>query len=166
MESAQSRTLFSAGYVVAFLMATFALLDLFGRLFPLRAADTSWRIGAVGIVSLNMTTLLLALLVTCLTAYHLQHRRTLRTLSVLSLLAAFIAFLVLPLFALDVLELRRLVRADGKGTFDVAMGRAALTILLTACALAWIGVGSWKATVVRSARKSTAVPAAGVLLRA
>lgn len=137
-------------------MAAVAVADMLARTLPLRPGDTTWRIGTVGIISLSVPTLLLALLVALLTAAHLEHRVLLRVLAGLSLAAALVMAAMLPLFGLDLLELRRLVAAEGRPSFDHAMGRAALTITGAAVATGWMAYAGW-----RAGRKRPAADVAG-----
>jgi hypothetical protein len=145
MDARGPRRLVSSAYLVAFTMAAVAVADMFARVLPARPGDITWRIGVVGIVSLSVPTLLLALLVTFLTAWYLDHRVLLRVLAVLSLASAVVMVGVLPFFGLDLLELRGLVAAEGQASFDLAMGRAALTILGAAATTGWMGYAGWRA---------------------
>ncbi len=78
MEDQRPQALLSSGYLVAAVVALPTLFDLVLRLRPFRPGDVSWRIGAVGTVSIQFGILLLALFVACLTAHHLGHRGLLR----------------------------------------------------------------------------------------
>jgi hypothetical protein len=151
MQTDRARPLIASAYVVAFIMAAIAYADILGRLLPTQAGQTAWRNGAVGIISLSVPTLLLALLITSLTAWYLQHRIFLRVLSALSVVGPVALFGVLPFFALDLLEMRRLVPAEGRRSFDMAMARAGLTVLSAAAALGWLSYTGWKATRKRTA---------------
>jgi hypothetical protein len=128
--------------------------------------NTAWRIGAVGIISLSVPTLLLALLISSLTALYLQHRIFLRVLAVLSLAGAVALLGVLPFFGLALLEMRALVPAEGRRGFDVAMARAGITVLGAAAALGWLGYAGWKTTRRRTAevRMEARKKQAGVLV--
>jgi MFS family permease len=150
MQTDRARPLVSSAYLVAFIMAAIAVADILGRLLPAQTGETAWRIGAVGIISLSIPTLLLALLITSLTAWYLQHRVFLRVLAVLSVVGVVALLAVLPFFALDLLEMRRLVPAEGRTGFDTAMARAGMTVLSGAAALGWLSYTGWKA-----ARKGT-----------
>jgi hypothetical protein len=158
MQPNRHRPLLASGYIVAFLWAAFSLIDLVVRLYPLRPEATAWRVGAVGLATLTLATLLLSLFILCTTAYLLQHRLVLRGLAVLSLAGAAALLTVVPFFALDVLELRRLVPAEGHGPFDWGMGRAAVMLVLAAGAFLWIGLTGWKATAVQQKAKAAASP--------
>jgi hypothetical protein len=158
MPTDRSRTLIAAGYAVGTILCSTALFDLVLKLRPFRSAEVTWRIGAVGTTTIQLGTLLLALLIFCVTASLLEHRWLLRALSVLALCAAATSLAILPLFSLDVLQLRNLVRPEAKATLDLTMGRAALTVLLSAMALAWIGVGAWRAAAVERGAMLTAAP--------
>jgi hypothetical protein len=155
MESERSRSFIASSYGVALLMFGVAGTDVISRILPLRVGDTAWRIGSVGIVALSVPTLVLALLIGGVTAWYLQHRVLLRVMAVACLAAAVVMVGVLPFFALDVLELRRLVQPEARPSFHFAMGRAALTVLLTALLLGWTGWAGWRA----SAAGSRSVPA-------
>ncbi len=168
MDPQKSRSLISSGYIVATLWAIFSLIDLVVRLYPVRFSATTWRVGAVGLGSLSLATLLLALFILCVTASLLQHRRVLRTLSVLSVVAGVALASLLPLFLLDVIELRRLVPPEARLPFDWGMGRAAVMLLLSSGAFLWIGRSGWKATVVgrkSAAKDSTLLPGTSALAR-
>lgn len=166
MDRERSRMLIAAGYLVGSVAGVLSLFDLLLKLLPFRFGDTSWRIGSVGLVTLSVPALLISLLVICVTAVLLDHRRTLRAFSILSIGAATVMIAVLPLFVLDFLELRRLVRPEALGTFDLTMVRAAAAVLLTSGVLGWIGVGAWKATGSRKKVRGKAPKEAGVLMHA
>jgi MFS family permease len=166
MQMERARPLIASAYVVAFIMAAIAVADILGRLLPTQMGETAWRIGAVGIITLSVPTLLLALLITSLTAWYLEHRIFLRVVAVLSLVGAVALLGVLPFFAVDLLEMRGLVPAEGRRGFDMAMARAGLTVLGAAAALGWMSYAGWKATRKRTAevRAEARKQQAGVLV--
>jgi hypothetical protein len=166
MEVDRARPLISSAYVVAFIMAAIAAADVLGRLLPTQLGETAWRIGAVGIISLSVPTLLLALLISSLAALYLKHRTFLRVLAVLSLVGAVALLGVLPFFGMDLLEMRELVPAEGRRGFDTAMARAGITVLGAAAAMGWLSYAGWKATRTRTAevRAEARKQQAGVLI--
>jgi hypothetical protein len=166
MQTDRVRPLIATAYMVAFIMAAVAVADVLGRLVPPQMGETAWRIGAVGIISLSVPTFLLALLITSLAAWYLGHRLLLRVLAGVSLIGAVALLGVLPFFALDLIEMRGLVPAEGRRGFDLAMARAGLTVLGAAAALVWLSYAGWNATRRRTAevRAEAKKQQAGVLI--
>lgn len=145
MAADRSRPLVASAYGVAVLMLAVAAADVLGRILPLRLDQAPWRLGVVGVVTLSLPTMLLAVLVAALAAWRLEHRRVLRTIAILAAASSVLLVLVLPFFALDVIELRRLVQPDGRASFHATMARAALTVLAAAAVAAWVAFAAWKA---------------------
>lgn len=143
MTSERARVLYSASYGVAFVMLATAVADVVGRILPLRLGIPAWRIGSLGVVTLQVPTLLLALLLASLAAWHLQHRLVLGLLSGISLAVSLVFVVVLPYFFLDLLELRGSLDVEALAGFDMGMGRAALTIILAAVVSGWMGYAAW-----------------------
>lgn len=165
MNEERVRPLVSSTYVVVFLMAAVALADIVARLFPLRLSEPAWRIGALGIVSLSVPTLLLALLIACVAAWYLEHRALLMSLAGVGLVAGLALLGVLPFLAMDLIQVRAMVPAESTRGFDLGMGRAAITLTVAGSAAVWIAYAGWNAAGKRSAgQRLKASDKAGVLI--
>jgi hypothetical protein len=166
MNIEKSRPLIASGYFIAAFVIVTASSDLLMRLLPLRAGETSWRMGAVGLASGTAPTLLTGLFIAVVTALVLGHRWVMRSFAVASVVAAVAILVVVPFFALDILEMRALVRPEGKTAYDMTVVRAVLALVFTAAALVWMGVAGWKSTAARHReRKGGEAAGTGLLVR-
>jgi hypothetical protein len=105
-----------------------------------------WRFGFVGLVFSSLFYLLLALVLAATTAGYFGHRRTLLLVTLLSALACALLVLGLPLFALDTLQLRKILNptvfvpykvAALKGAALAAMGIPVLLLVTLGSHQAW-----------------------------
>jgi hypothetical protein len=142
----QMRRLAVPGYLVAFLIFLFPLLDTALSVWPPQTSQLAWRFGAAGLFSRALMTPLLAVLIAYGIALVLEHRTVLRVLAIVNGLAVVLIVLVMGLFVLDALEMRVQVRPDTKRAFDAASTVALVkygTGMLAALAFA---VHGWKAS--------------------
>ena len=142
----QMRRLAIPGYLVAFLIFLFPLLDTALSVWPPQTSQLAWRFGAVGLFSRALMTPLLGVLIAFGIALLMEHRTFLRVLAIANGVAAVLILVVMGLFILDALEMRVQVRADTKRAFDAASIVALVkygTGMLVALAFA---VHGWKAS--------------------
>jgi len=142
----QMRRIAVPGYLVAFLIFLFPLLDTALSVWPPQTGTLAWRFGAVGLFSRALMTPLLGVLVAFAIALLLEHRTFLRVLAIANGVAVVLIVLVMGLFLLDALEMRVQVRPDAKRAFDAASTVALVkygTGMLVALAFA---VHGWKAS--------------------
>ncbi|HEU4828186.1 MAG TPA: hypothetical protein VFT04_03220, partial [Gemmatimonadales bacterium] len=70
----------------------------------------------------------------------------LRVVGIISLVLGVVVLLLTVSFALDALQLRRIVRTEAKGGYDLAGIKAVVTALLAIASCAALGVGAFRAT--------------------
>jgi hypothetical protein len=134
-------------YGVALLFIVLPILDTFAQVWPPAVGSPSWRYGTVGLGANYLISVLFGMLLGSLIAGWRQHRRTLRWLAIACGVFAVILMIAAISFVLDALELRPgLPRGDATAfrMFDIGAGKAVFKYLVTAVALAWVGLGAWR----------------------
>ncbi len=126
-------------YALGALLIVQPLAEVIAAAWPLRFSEVGWRFGVTGSFQLLISTFVVGLGVVVLTAYLLRHRLVLRTTAILALGLAVILVLATASFALDYVQLRRMVRPEIRGGFDLAGAKAGVSSLLSILALAVLG---------------------------
>jgi hypothetical protein len=144
-------------YAVAMIMIVFPVIDFVLQVWPPMLEQSSWRFGAIGIVSRLLITPFLGLLLVLVVAAWREHLRVLQAFTVLNamLVLAFLALVVV--FALDGLEVRALVTPETADRFDLT-ALVGLFKLGLAPALALLyALAGWKISrsVARAARSES-----------
>jgi hypothetical protein len=140
------RRLSMAAYVVAAVFLLSPLVDVVTNVYPTDIGNMQWRFGAIGILSNYLISGVFGLLLATLVAAFLGHRGVLRTSAVIDLVVAALLLALMLLFALDVLQLRQTVRPEAGEMFKIGALKASLKLLMTAAALAVLGVRALKAS--------------------
>lgn len=138
-------------YPLALLLFLQPFIEALGATWPVRAAEVWWRFAFTGVFYTMLPTLLVALLIAAGAAYLLRHRVTLRVVGVISIVFSIAIVLLTASFALDAIQMRRLVRPEALGGFDRAAIKALVTAVLASLAGVVLGVGAF-----RSSRRSAA----------
>lgn len=147
-------------YPVAILLIVQPIAETLAAAWPLRMSEVGWRFGVTGSFELLVGTFVVGIGLLVLAAWLLGHRIVLRAVSVSALVIACLMVLGAASFTLDVVQLRRMVRPDLLGGFQLAAGKAAVSALLAIIALAVLGyrgiVASRAPQNERAPRKRTA----------
>jgi hypothetical protein len=149
-----NRPLTIVAYTIAALMIFVPLVEVVLSVWPLRVGQTSWRFGAVGLLSQAIMTPLLGFLLIVLASVFHNHWRTLQITAVVAAFIALILLIVLPLFALDTIQMRAQVRPQAHRAYDLSATMAALKLAATLGITGLLAVGAWKAS--RENRKRSA----------
>ncbi|HET7603916.1 MAG TPA: hypothetical protein VFK36_12910 [Gemmatimonadales bacterium] len=114
-------------------------LEVISAAWPLRFGEVGWRFGVIGSFQQLSTTFVVGVGVIMLAAYLLGHRMVVRSAAVTALVVVVLFILAAAGFALDYVQLRRMVRPELVHTFDMTSMRAGVTALLSVIALAVLG---------------------------
>ena len=135
--SPQARRLLPLLYLAAALIFLDQALDILGGVWPPHFDLTNWRVGTFGVVLARLEFIALADALAVATALFLDHRKVLAFLAIVHLVAGLVIVAGTGLFALDVLQLRRLMRPERVRQLDIAAlrtvvvaGAAALACLI------------------------------------
>jgi hypothetical protein len=129
-------------YAVAMLLILVPLADVTLRSFTTEFGSLQWRFGTVGLLFGNLGTVVLGLGLAGLVATILGNRGVLRGVGLFSILLAVALLAMMALFALDALQMRRLVAAALKRQVLVSSAGAAFSAGLATLALAALGRGA------------------------
>lgn len=145
MISSGQRTLLSAAYSIALLLALSSLIDLGTRLWPLQFASEDWRFGAMGILFNSLVTPLLGLGLAIAAAYLGNHRSILAVCSGIALVAAGVMALALVAFVFASLSVGAKADVQLKSTVSVATWKTVILALAIIPAAALLGLGGMRA---------------------
>lgn len=134
-----------AVYAIAVIYCLVPFIETFGALWPPQFDSPTWRYGAVGIFLTYVPSIPLGLIIASGVARALGHRPVLRAIGVASILLALVVVVVIGSFALDVVQVRTIVRDAVKGGFDVAAGKAALMGLIVMVTAVLLAISSFRA---------------------
>ncbi len=148
-------------YAVALLLIIVPLADITLRSFATEIGSLQWRFGMVGLLFGNLGTVVLGLGLLGFFAAILGHRGVLRTVGLVAVILAVVLFALMVLFALDAIQMRRLVAVAMKRSILVSSAGAAISASLGMIALLAIGRSALLASRAdRSAdRRTKAAPA-------
>lgn len=133
-------------YFLALLLFVQPLIEAGSNTWPPRLGEVTWRFGFGGILSTMLPTVAFAMLVAAVGAYLLGHRKALRGIGWFSLALALVLVVMLAGFGLDALQMRKLVRPEAVGGFDMAVLKAVFVMLLAIVACIALGLGALRAT--------------------
>jgi len=147
-------------YALALLLFVQPFAETASASWPPRLDEVGWRFAAVGILYTMLPTLLFALLIAATAAYLLGHRTGLRIIGVVALVFAVAVVLLTAGFVLDAVQLRRIVRPEARGGYDLASVKAIIAALVAVVGCAMLGVAAFKVTrrfaAVEGVRRRTA----------
>lgn len=129
-------------YGVALLLIVVPLVDILLRSFAGEVGSLQWRFGSVGLLFGNMGTIVLGTGLAGLVAAILGHRGVLRAIGFFSVLMAVVVLALLVLFALDAIQMRRLVAVAMKRSILVSSAGAAFSATFAMLALVTLGRSS------------------------
>lgn len=142
-------------YALALLLFLQPFVETAATSWPPRFGEVGWRFASVGILYTMLPTVLVALVVAAIAAFLLQHRTMLRIVGVISLILGVTVFLLTIGFILDAVQLRRIVRPEAQGGYDLTGIKALITAVIAIVSCTMLGIGSFRAT-----RRGLGVPVA------
>ena len=131
-------------YALALLLFLQPFAETASTVWPFRFGEVGWRFAAVGILYTMLPTLLFALLVAAIAAYLLGHRTALRVDGVIAMVLGVGILLLTVGFVLDAVQLRRIVRPEAKGGYDLTVIKALVTAALALVGCAMLGVATFR----------------------
>ena len=126
-------------YPIAIMLMIVPLVDLTLRAMPPQFGTLQWRFATTGLLLGNFGTLLLGLGLIGLVAALSGHRTVLRAIGFVALALAAVTLAVLVLFALDAVQMRRLVNVQFKRQVLLSSLGAMVTAVLGMISLALVG---------------------------
>ncbi len=143
----RTRRFLSLLYLAGLFIMADQVIDVIATLLanPVRPDAVAWRFGVFGLLATRATTLLVADVMVFAAALGLGHSMMLRILGALHLLLAAAVAAALVVFALDTVQIRRLVIDRAARGFDSAAVRAALAAVLGIVILGWAGIAALRA---------------------
>jgi hypothetical protein len=129
------RTVYPAGYAVGLMLILIPAIELAITSWPPQPGLLNWRFGAVGLVANSLLFPVIGLGILLFTAELLGHARVQRGLSVFAAFGCVLLIAAMAVFALDVLQLRSLVRGNARVGYDAVVVKA--TLNLGIAAFAW-----------------------------
>jgi hypothetical protein len=141
-----TRRLLALLYLAAVIILADQITDVAATVLlqPVATGTANWRVAVFGMGVSRASVLLIADTLLFIAAIGLEHRLVLRTLSVAHGLLALIGLAALAMFALDAVEVQRMVRPDGRNAFFAATGRAGVVAVLGIGLLGWAALAGWK----------------------
>ena len=148
--------LLATGVFLAMLFVWIApIVDVIGTAWPLQPANIRWRFVAISSSAPTAMTQSLSMGLGMVLAFGLGWRTALRLMSAVSLLMALVGIALVVLYAMDFLQLRKLVPVDGRLAFKVAVFRASLQLSAGSLVAVVLGLGARRAAVrLGDARKA------------
>ncbi len=151
--SARAQAVITAVLVVLLVVTLSPIADVLVPALPVATGEVRWRFQVFGTLLAALPQLALLLAAIAAVGILAGHRRAVRGAAMAALVLAVVALVLLPFFALDFLEMRRLVPLDRKGTFDMATMKTGLFggfFVLVLGHLGWMG---WQASVKEAANE-------------
>jgi hypothetical protein len=130
-------------------------LEVISAAWPLRFGEVGWRFGVIGSFQQLATTFVVGVGLVILAAYLLRHRLVVRATAVVALVVVVLFILGAAGFALDYVQLRRMVRPEMVHAFDMTTMRAGVSALLSIIALSVLGYTGIMVSRLPAARRVT-----------
>jgi hypothetical protein len=146
---------------VALLLMIVPLVDISLRTMAVEAGSLQWRFGAVGLLFGNLGTVILGLSLAGAIAVVTENRGLLRAIGAISLVLALVLVALLALFALDAVQIRRLVAVPAKRQVLLSSAGAMFSALFGVVTLAVGGraaLKSSRAAATPAERRTKAAP--------
>jgi hypothetical protein len=152
-ETPDIRRWLPATYLVALCFVLAPFIQTVGSLWPMRLSEATWRYGAVGIFLSSVGAASIGLLIALAAAVFLGHRVMLRAIGILAIALTLFVLMVCGAFALDVVQVRSIVRTQVRGGFDLAAAKAIFTGLITMATSILVSVAAFRAAAPASSRR-------------
>lgn len=142
-----------AGYLVGLCLCLAPLIQTLGSLWPPRFDEATWRYGAVGIFLSSVGAAPLGLLIILGVALALGHRAVVQAVGVLGIVLTLLVLMVCGAFALDVLQVRSIVRPAVRGGFDLTAAKAVFTGLIVMLTSVLISIAAFRNVLPEPSRR-------------
>lgn len=142
----RQRTLLVALYPILLLLTLHPILEALTNSWPLVLDDPRIRVGLLGPMLNGMILVLTGLALITLVAALLGHGTVIRLVAIAAFLCAAVLAVGGLSFALDALQVRRMVRTDAKPHFDAASFKTLLVTGPMVLISAWLGLRAWAAS--------------------
>ena len=142
-----------ATYLVGLCLFLAPLIQTLGSLWPPDFGEATWRYGAIGIFLSASGAAALGLLIVVAAAMAMGHRTMLRVVGILAILLTLVLLIVCGAFALDVVQVRTIVRAQVKGGFDMTAAKAVLMALVVMVTSILIAIAAFRAAAPEGSRR-------------
>jgi hypothetical protein len=152
--TAKYRPFIKATYLVGVLLIVSAVSDPIIRSWPIRIGELKWRFGAAGLFADALVGIIFGLVWLMAVAAILDNRRTMRAFSFLNLVFALLLCVLIAGFGLDFLQVRSSVNPQLRGSLDLTVLRALVTLALSIVTTAALGLSGWRST--REVRRTAA----------
>jgi hypothetical protein len=149
-------------YFVAFLLLATPTIDFVTSILPLRPSNIEWRFASVGLLSGFLLTPLLGIVVAMCTAALAGQARVQRVLAIVNGVAAGLSVVILLMFLLDIVQLRSVVQAEAKASFEGAAVKAVIKHVSFTIATFWLARRGFLAS--RWTSEGTKRPAAAIIM--
>lgn len=149
-------------YFVALLLVATPAIDFVTSVLPLRPSNIEWRFASVGLLSGFLLTPLLGIVIAMANAAMAGQVRVQRALAILNAVITVLAIVVLLMFLLDIVQLRSVVQAEARQSFEGAAVKAVLKHTSFIIATGWLARRGFAAS--RWASEGTKRPAAAVII--
>ena len=136
----QLRMLGSVMYFAAFTLLTVSLADLVIKIWPIKASELNWRVGAAGLWPDFLIASIVPLALLFFAAFMNNDRKTLQVMRWVVLIVGLMTIALLAMFALDAVQIRPSLPQNVKGTFIKAALNASLRGALTATVFIWFSM--------------------------
>ncbi|HSJ25424.1 MAG TPA: hypothetical protein VK929_12175 [Longimicrobiales bacterium] len=132
-------------WIIAGILVLYPALDVLQAVWPIRLGDVGWRVVVAGLVSRVLVTPILGLGLAFALAVWLKQRRVLRALSLVCGGVAVMLVMGLGVFALDALQMRRMVATEGvQGNYDLGLVVSFLKYTIALGLLGVLAAVQWK----------------------
>jgi hypothetical protein len=139
--------LMGPAFAIALLFVLWPIVDTLSQTWPMQLGNPMWRYGTIGLGANYTISVLFGMLGLSALAALGMHRRTLKGLAIVGGVVAVLMLVVVLGFLLDALQVRAGIPAGEtrtRSTFDIGVAKAALKYVLSALALGWLALASWK----------------------
>ncbi len=151
-------------YPLALVLCVVPFAETAAGLWPANVDSPAWRFGAVGIFLSFFGSTLLGLLMAVATAHALGHRIASRVLGVVAALLALFLVIICGSFALDVLQVRTIVRLQARRGFELTSAKAMVMGLMSLVTLVLTAIAAFGSAAVDKDRARRRAPRTGDLV--
>lgn len=142
-----------ATYLLGLCLFVAPIIQTLGSLWPPQFDEPTWRYGAVGIFLSASGAASLGLLIVLAAAMAMGHRVMLRVAGILAILLTLVLLIICGAFALDVVQVRNVVRTQVRGGFDISAAKAVLMALVVMVTSIFIAIAAFRAAAPEGGRR-------------
>jgi hypothetical protein len=132
------------GYVVAFILIAFPLVDLAANIWPWNLGQVNWRYGSYGLASGYVLTVVLGFGLLLTVAALGGQRNVMRAFSAICLVGGVVLALAAAAYVLDALQIQGTISGDARSNFRIGTGKSLFKNGLTGLAFLYMGWAGWR----------------------